>query len=272
MADLPRFPRGCQVERDGIEYTVLSSTNVPWLPDYTGCPEQLFVYEHSGTDSTNPYWADAWDFTLSVSEHVPAPDPTKHPLLIPLIQLPYGPTNRYLPTGTPVAIVANRPVMPDDDPADEFTATGALIQYLTPHTHAGGQDEQVHSYYTHENIGFGNYSEYSTCLNLNTDLGMYTGISMLVRALGHKPVATGHDFYRVITGGYWLDLGEMNTQTAMVYFAPAATPENQVGWPTVVIPELADLNPADPDVDRLALVAILTSKSRIGNSYTVIPA
>ena len=190
-------------------------------------------------------------------------------LLIPLINLPdQGPetaANPYpnrLPCGTPVAIVMNTPVLPDDDPEDEFIATGALIEYFMD---PGDSDVRVLSFYTMDRIRQGVYSEYSTCLDLNTDGGMYAGVQILVRALGEQPVPTGHDFYRVATGGYWLDMGETNNKSCFMYFSPTPVVNDKdgVGWPTIVVPALADIPDTDPLKNRLALAAILRASPYI---------
>lgn len=56
--------RGALIRRNDIEYTVLEFSDGPWLPDYTGPKEMVFVYEHSSLDHDNPYWADATEFQL----------------------------------------------------------------------------------------------------------------------------------------------------------------------------------------------------------------
>lgn len=56
--------RGACIERNGIEYNVIEFSDGPWLPDYTGPKEMVFVYEYSSRDYDNPYWADATEFQL----------------------------------------------------------------------------------------------------------------------------------------------------------------------------------------------------------------
>ena len=199
-------------------------------------------------------------------------------LLIPISELPdlsfreteADPFPNRLPCGTPVAITMNAPVLPDDDPADEFTTTGALIEYID--WDGDGPTENILGYYLDPRIRRGVYYDSTVCLDLNTDGGLYAAIQQIVKALGENPVPTGHDFYRVETGGYWMDMGENHIGAmSFVYFSPhALTPKEDVGWPTVVVPALADIDPTDPLRDRHALIAILRVAGR-GRYYVYYP-
>lgn len=175
-----------------------------------------------------------------------------------------------LPAGAPVVKTWNQPILPDDDPAEEFSARGIVIAHL-PDDVAGAR---VWCYFFHDHVGMD--IGFPPMLDLSPPGldpsgwplavdGLTVATAMLARALDGDMAG----------GAMWLPLVD---QRPIVDQRGAGGP-SVVGWVLSTgrrrhhfyncdypgsfdrfLPALASINPLDPLADRLAMATVFRTR------------
>jgi hypothetical protein len=134
--------------------------------------------------------------------------------------------------GAPVLLTMNRPVLPGDDPAEEFTTRG--IVYVSEETPAG---TSWIGWYEDARIGRGRYFDGSLDLDFADDLGMDIAARWLARHHGLTVGATAPGWTRKSANGiiiwvltasgaswmFWTELAECYIREATYVQAGHAT-------------------------------------------------